>query len=147
MTIQRRPAPVALAALLALTGCSATLHLYPIEGPLAERQPAPVLRVHARGISSGTLDLTLPDGEHCLGPWTPVLPGSPATDLAPVWDEVYGPGFHRAHILGAANLGRAILRGPGDTTVTLEFFKDTPKEAPLQGVARDNRGNRYKFTR
>lgn len=137
----------ALAALLALSGCSATLHLYPVRGPLAAQVPPPVLPIVATGIASGTLTLTLPDGERCTGPWAHVPTGSPAGELGPVWDEVYGPGFHTAHILGAPQYGRGELRGSRGTILRVEFFVDTPERSPLQGVAQDNQGNRYKFTR
>ena len=139
------PKPPLCAALsLLLLGCSAPLHLYPVQGPLAAQQPLPVLTARATGLTSGTISFTLPSGEACAGPWAPIRPGQVEQSLAPTWDSVYGPGHYLAHVLGSQWHGQARLTGNQGTRMHLEFYRDTVPDAPLQGVARDEAGNVYK---
>ena len=137
---------LAPAALLAFIGCSGSLYFYPVRGPLAAQQPVPVITAKATGLASGSISLLLPSGEKCQGPWAPVPQGQVDNELSSTWNSVYGPGNYEARVLGSKWHGKAILTGNQGSKIQLEFFRDTVKDAPLQGVARDNAGNVYKIT-
>src|SRR4051812_30653257 len=76
MTELKRLPPCFLA--IALASCSTTAALYPISGPLSKQSPPPVLRAKVNGITgnTGSLTLTLPDGEQCEGTWSSIAPRS-----------------------------------------------------------------------
>ncbi len=68
-----------LAATL-LSGCVVMVpgHLYPVKGPLAATNPPPIHRLTLNGVyKSGTLTVTLPDGEACKGDWSAISQDDP----------------------------------------------------------------------
>jgi len=129
-----------------LVSCSAPIHLYPIRGPLAEQRTIPPIKGVGSGVRSGTISVTLPSGEICVGPWAPVPRESDNRELLTTWDSIYGQGYFVANVVGATWHGRAELHGNLETTILLEFYRGTVKDSPLLGVAKDNRGNIYKVT-
>jgi hypothetical protein len=149
-------------ATLVLAGCSATAHLYPIEGPLSTQTPVPVyVGKMTAALKSGEFSFTLSDGEICKGRWQLVpRPNSPkaasAANSAPVesmsreWDAVYGTGFYVSHVLGSRLYGRGVLAGNRGTDLNVEVFKpDKPEDNALsniKGVAKDTKGNIFKLT-
>ena len=151
----RRLAATLLAATL-LGGCTLAGHLYPVQGPLAARTPAPIypLTLHgpvltaSRDISSGSLSATLKDGEVCTGTWAGVAQDdSSASQMAAEWDSVYGPGFFVANILGTKGFGRSALSCDKGTTLNLEFHVPQSGDVnAIRGVAKDNRGDIFKVT-
>jgi hypothetical protein len=124
--------------------------LYPVEGPLAKSVPPPVFAAKLTGVNSGTISLTLSNGETFSGRWATVAPafvnakkpGSdvatlPQPNLAFTWDTIYGQGYFLAQLLGE-HIGQAILTGDRGTTLQLEFLDGK------FGVALDSKGNTYK---
>jgi hypothetical protein len=132
-----------------------------VQGPLAEQKPLPVLvgKVTAANPNSGSVFVTLPDGERCEGKWKAVDAPSKTTttsadassNLAGDWDLIYGSGFYVSHVLGARSYARAQMAGGKGTKVEFEMYRpDTSVQSteshPLQGVAKDDKGNVYKVT-
>jgi hypothetical protein len=148
---------IACAGIFILVGCSATFHLYPVQGPLSNQKPSPVLVGVKTGFASGTLSIILPGGESCAGPWSLVRPlqgkgsddqvKSPTEhDLSSTWDSIFGSGFYVANVLGARQYARSILIGNQGSTVYLELYSSEVEHSPVLGVAQDNKGNTYKVT-
>lgn len=143
-----------LTAVGLMSGCSATFHLYPVQGTPPVSAPLPVLTAELRGpgIGRGTLVITLPGGETCTGPWAHVLPGAAASgpgeeaDLSTEWDRVYGPGYYVANVLGAHYRGRGVVKGGQGMIFHLEFYRNEVERSPTLGVATDGQGNLYKVS-
>jgi hypothetical protein len=138
-----------------LAGCPSSLlvrvpgHLYPIEGSLSAQTPLPIYKVIISGVgTSGTMSVTLPDGEVCSGHWAPLRPDDPsASQLSVAWDRLYGQGFFAAHILGMSGVYRAVLAGDKGTSLTIEFYPlIAARMSDVKGVATDNNGNFFKLT-
>jgi hypothetical protein len=125
-----------------------SMHLYPVQGPLAERKPSPAISATVLGtVHSASFSVTMPDGEAFHGPLTPVAPADSANDdLAPVWDGVYGPGYYAAVALGSPARGRAVLQGTRGSTLSIETNR-TSRDAPVEGVGKDTNGNVFKVAR
>ena len=95
-----------------LISCHATARLYPVQGPLAD------------------------------------------SDMAPLWDSVYGSGFYVAHVLGTRLYARASLAGKTGDSLKVEFYRPegggnseaVPIQGSVRGVAKDGKGNVYKVT-
>ena len=125
--------------------------------PINAAGPVIVGKVQA-ALSAGTVSFTLTDGEVCKGRWTLMQPPSPTanyapSDLAPVWDQVYGSGYYLAHVVGTRFYAKAEARGNRGTTFDMEFYQSATAETPnansvnsIKGVARDNSNNIYKLT-
>lgn len=140
---------------LLFTACSTTLDIYPVEGPLADDADVPVLKAKANGImgNSGTVSLTLPDGEFCEGRWSSIAPqavgattgmasGYGAAGMQSAWASVYGSSF-AFHNKPGVNRGEAVLVGDRGTRILVEFLTGSGTANGV-GVATDNRGNTYK---
>ena len=146
----KTPALMLLIATL-LSGCVVAGHLYPIQGPLASQSPPPILPMTLTGATpnSGTLTVTLQGAEVCKGNWALVHQDDPSASLmAAQWDEIYGPGFFVANVLGSQGFARGALTGTRGSTVNVEFFGLKPGggTAAVVGIAQDSKGNLYKLT-
>lgn len=153
-----------------LISCHATARFYPVQGPLATQTPAPVLVGRISGaFYSGTMTLTGLQGEVFQGRWEAVRQPAKSTaaptaapadsDMAPLWDSVYGSGFYVAHVLGTRLYARATLAGKtgagktGDS-LKVEFYRPEDRgnddaasmRGSVRGVAKDDKGNVYKVT-
>jgi hypothetical protein len=63
------------------------------------------------------------------------------------WDQVFGPGYFVANVLGAQVVARAVLAGTKGTTLNVEFYDPSPGHIQsVVGVARDNNGDLFKLT-
>lgn len=77
MRIRSVPTAALLSALLlAACGASKDMQLYPIAGPLALKNPPPVIVARAANPkdNSGALTFRIPGGPRCSGTWTSVAP-------------------------------------------------------------------------
>jgi len=143
-----------------LAGCSATAHLYPVQGPLAAQNPPPVFVAKMTdGLHSGNLSVVLNTGEVLRGRWEqvqrPAKPSSgaasaPSENMSAQWDLVYGQGFYTAHVLGARLYAKSELKGNQGTVLYAELYKpdkiqDQQNVASIKGVAKDDKGNIYKI--
>jgi len=144
-----------------LTGCSAAARLYPVQGPLSLEAPPPIFAARAAvGIHSGSFSATLANGETCKGQWTRVStnptkagktpPPTAQQNLASAWDTVYGEGYYRANVLGAAIHIQGTIPCSSGTILHVEAYQ-VPYLATNQtainvyGVATDNKNNVYKL--
>jgi len=142
-----------------LGGCSATARLYPVQGPLAAQNPPPVfVGKLSDGLHSGTLKVSLDNGEVFQGRWAQVerpaksnngVTAGAANTLATEWDTVYGPGFYVAHVLGSRLYAKSELTGSHGSVLYAELYKpdkgDEQSISSIKGVAKDDKGNIYKI--
>jgi hypothetical protein len=142
---------IAFCAFAVAAGASGQ-QLYPVSGPAAQEAPPHIIAVKIHGNPSGTISVTLADGELFQGRWASLRPafanartaGSaesypPQPNLQSAWDAVFGQGYFLANVLGEP-IGQSILTGNRQTVLQLEFFNTK------WGVAADSKGNVYKFT-
>lgn len=145
----------ALAAAVALSSCSVTGNLYPVEGPLSEIRPLPVIPIEIQDVqrNSGRARLVLPSGEVCSGQWSVVAPrmagtvtttgsGTVSSGLDSTFVEIHGQSFVNVAAPGV-NKGQAILTGDRGTVIEAAFLVGSGT-ASGHGVARDDRGNVFK---
>jgi hypothetical protein len=131
-----------------VAGCSTSVNLYPVQGPLASQKPLPVIVGTADGITgnTGNLSWTLPNGERCLGKWSSVAPQFTAvtsTSLFTKYGSVAGFSTHTGPAPGI-NRGQAFLTCSQGTTMEAEFFTGSGT-ANGYGVAQDSNSNVYKI--
>lgn len=145
----------------ALSACTRTARLYPVQGPVSAQSPTPVFFAKITGVSYPLgISIVLGGGELCKGRWNQVAPAQPAKgatasvqvtagDMSSVWDSVYGPGYYVAHVLGTYYYYESVASGDRGTVMNVELYLDDSeshgKYSSLKGVARDNKGNIYKL--
>ena len=135
-----------------LSGCLVMVpgNLYPIQGPAASAQnPPAIYSVTINGIANaGTMSATLQNNESCSGTWSQVSQrDNSAGQMSAQWDQVYGPGFFVANVLGNPVFARAVLTCKQGTTLNIEFFEHDPGAfAGTKGIGQDSKGNLYKVT-
>jgi hypothetical protein len=139
---------------LFFSGCYQPVRLYPVTPPAPGQTAGAALDGKVTGLfNSGNMTVKLPSGEVCSGHWAVTAPAGPTSDLAGVWDAIYGPGFYVAHVIGERLFTRAVLTGDKGTAITAEMYK--PEHAgpdnvivvgQIRGVAQDNKGTIYKLT-
>jgi hypothetical protein len=131
-------------AALCLAGCALPGHLYPIEGPLAAQNPAPIASISADQ-GAQILGTVLPGNLQCGGSFHSVAGDDvTARNMNAEWDRVYGPGFFVANVLGNALFKRAALKCADGSVLNLELVG--LYGIPAKGVARDAAGNLFKVT-
>ena len=128
-------------------GCSTTANLYPVKGPLAEVKPLPVIRARVAGImgNSGSLSLTMPDGELCNGQWSSAAGMSVTYGSGTLFSQ-YGSAYWSGYTVGnkpGENRGQAIVIGERGTVIEIEFYTGSGTANGF-GLAKDNKGNIYK---
>lgn len=146
-----------ITVLLVSVSCTRTARLYPVN-PINASAPVIVGKIHGGFRPTGDVSFTLAGGEICKGKWNLVpLPNAThaaaPSPLASLWDQVYGPGYYTAHVLGTRLYAQALVKGNRGTTLTLEFHQavtattpDTNAIAGIVGVAKDSNNNIYKLT-
>jgi hypothetical protein len=152
---------VGLTFTMTLTGCASLSvpgAFTAVGGPLSMQSPAPpAYRAKMTGVFSGTISVTLANGELCTGPWsfvpnsTQAGAGSPTGNAAPVdlstaWDSVYGQGFYVAHVVGNKLRARATLACRTGTLMYVELSNETNTRGNTKGVSQDNHGNLFKVS-
>lgn len=136
-------------ALLLLGGCSTTLDLYPVQGPLSLQRPLPTAKGVADGIAgnSGKLTITLANGQVCVGRWSSVAPqyaGVTTGSLFNTYGAIAGFSSVASGIVPGINRGQAFASCPDGNTIEAEFFTGSGT-ADGYGVAKDGEGNVYKM--
>jgi hypothetical protein len=123
--------------------CTARINLYPVEGPLSEKKPLPVLRAVARGITgnSGPITMSLPGGIACNGRWSSAA-GAGITTGGLI--GTHGSTVGVAVSTGTGqNPGQAVLVCDDGTTIEVEYITGAGTANGF-GVAKDTNGNLYR---
>jgi len=129
----------------------------PVRGPLSQQSPLPTYTAKMSGLLSGTISVSLANGEVCQGPWAFVSKANPNNakssaagaappDMADDWDLVYGTGFYTAHVVGNKLYARATLTGTTGSIIYVELSNETNTRGNTKGVAQDNHGNVFKVS-
>ena len=129
----------------------------PVQGPLSHQSPVPIYTAKMSGLLSGTIAVSLANGELCHGPWAFVSKTIPNNanssaaspeppDMAADWDLVYGTGFYTAHVVGNKLYARATLTGNTGSIMYVELSNETNTRGNTKGVAQDNHGNIFKVS-
>jgi hypothetical protein len=133
---------------LMMSGCSITASMVPVEGPLSQLRPVPIIEATVDGVMghTGTISMTMPDGEQCSGRWssaagTGISYGSGS--LFGTYGAAYGTGFAISTGHGQ-NPGQAFLTCNRGTTMQIEFVTGSGTAHGF-GFAKDNNGNVYKL--
>jgi hypothetical protein len=145
-------------SVFAMSSCTRTARLYPVQGPLSAQTPTPVFFAKITGLAYPlNISLVLSSGELCKGRWAQVAPtqlvkGANASvqitagDMSSVWHSVYGPGYYVAHVLGTYYYYESVVSGNRGTVINMELYlDDRESQGSFKGVARDNKGNIYKL--
>ena len=136
-----------LMATLTLSGCALTATMIPVEGPLSELRPVPVLKARADGIlgNSGNITFTMPDGETCKGRWSSAA-GAGVTigsaGLVSQYGSTYLSGYSVATGTGR-NPGQALAVCSKGRSLQLEFVTGAGTAHGF-GIGKDNAGNIYR---
>lgn len=138
-----------LTVALMTTACTASIDMFPVEGPFSERVPLPSASAVAHGITgnSGRLEITLPDGDTCTGRWSSVAPQMHSVTSGSLFGTYAAAAGFSAVTSGnvpGVNRGEAFAVCTHGTTVEAEFFTGSGT-ANGYGVARDSRGNIYRM--
>jgi hypothetical protein len=147
--VKFRLASAALLTATSLTGCALPGHLYPLQGPAATHNPPVIFPLVLNSQVPGGVTATLDNNESCTGHYANVSPSdSTAGQMSLQWDQVYGPGFFTANVLGNAGFQRAALTCKQGTTLNVEFFQTVTSGgvATGKGMGQDSKGNLYKLT-
>lgn len=133
-----------------MTGCvSHSVDFYPVQGPLAQQVPLPIIKAKAVGVegNSGPITLTLPGGESCSGRWSSVAPKFAAVSSGSLF-SLYGGALFGSSvttgIMPGTNKGQAFLTCSRGTTIESEFVTGSGT-ANGYGISRDSAGNVYKM--
>jgi hypothetical protein len=137
-----------LAASSLLAGCTQTVHMYPIEGPLSEIKPLPEIKAIAQGVegNTGKLSFTRPDGVSCSGRWSsaaPQMAGVVSSSLFTSYGTAAGFGVVSGPAPGV-NRGQAFGTCSNNATFEVEFYTGSGT-ANGYGLAKDKDGNVYKL--
>jgi len=108
-------------------------------------------------LKSGSVSFAWTDGEVCRGRWSLVQQTGAnyaPSDIAPLWDQVYGSGHYLAHVVGTRFYGKAEAKGNRGNTLDMEFYQSATTETPnvkansvsIIGIAKDNNNNVSKLT-
>ena len=147
MTRTRGKLVIALLASVMISGCYARAGLYPVSSSLTPTPTAPIYIKMTGAFTSGSVSLTLADGEVCKGKWKESTATS-SNPMIPVWDSIYGNGYYVAHVLGTRLYAEAVLSGQRGTALTIQMYRresgDKDEITPIRGVAKDNHGTAYK---
>jgi len=133
-----------------LTGCvtTATVSMFPTDGPLKSEKPAPVLKAVAENIisNSGPFRVEYPNGDRCEGQWASIAPQMVSVG----WGGLFGKYGGIAGISASAvnmpgiNRGEAMAVCKSGNQVQVEFFTGSGTANGV-GVAKDEHGNIFKL--
>ena len=131
-----------------LTACSTTAMLMPVEGPMSQRVPVPVIEAKADGIlgNSGNLTFVMPDGEGCRGRWASAA-GSGLSFVSGSLMNQYGTTYLQGYSISPGtgqNPGQALLTCDRGRTFQIEFITGAGTANGF-GIGKDNEGNVYRM--
>jgi hypothetical protein len=135
---------VLITSTAALQSCGETAMLVPVEGPLSEARPVPVMSVKVQGIqsNSGKLSFLMPDGEKCSGRWSSAA-GAGISSLLAQYGATYISGFSISTGHGQ-NPGQALAVCEKGRSFQLDFVTGAGTAHGF-GIAKDSESNLYRF--
>ena len=130
------------------SGCSLTATMIPVEGPLSQLRPVPVIQAKADGImgNSGNITFTMPDGGTCKGRWSSAAGAGVTVGSAGLISQ-YGSTVLSGYSVSTGtgqNPGQALAVCSTGRSVQLEFVTGAGTAHGF-GVAKDNESNIYRF--
>ena len=133
---------------LASSGCSLTATMIPVEGPLSQLRPVPVIQAKADGImgNSGNITFTMPDGGTCKGRWSSAAGAGVTVGSAGLISQ-YGSTVLSGYSVSTGtgqNPGQALAVCSTGRSVQLEFVTGAGTAHGF-GIAKDNESNIYRF--
>ncbi len=140
--------PAVVAVSTFAVGCALNGTMVPVEGPLSQVRPVPVLKVRADGImgNSGNVTFRMPDGDACKGRWFSAAGAGVAVTTGSLISQ-YGS----THLSGVTvstgsgqNPGQALVACGSGRVVQLEFVTGAGTAHGF-GIGKDNDGNIYRF--
>ena len=153
MTADRSPSSVirALALILPLAACASgtsPMQLYPLQGPIADKDPTLVIQATARNTTSTSGELTFrrPERGKCTGTWSSLTPRtvSNTKGLALTWKKTGGELGKETETVAGVNNGE-IYAVCADGTRVQGTFVIGSGTASGTGQASDTNGNVYKL--
>lgn len=133
---------------VAAGGCSLKATMVPVEGPLSQTRPVPVLQVKADGIlgNAGNITFNMPDGDACKGRWASAAGAGVMVSSGSLIGQ-YGS----THLTGYSvtsgsgqNPGQALVTCGSGRTFQIEFVTGAGTAHGF-GIGKDNEGNIYRF--
>jgi hypothetical protein len=122
--------------------------MVPVQGPLSEVRPVPVIEAKADGImgNSGNLTFTMPDGGACKGRWSSAAGAGLTIGSAGLLAE-YGSTYLSGYSLSTGsgqNPGQALAVCSTGRSLQLEFVTGAGTAHGF-GIGKDSEGNIYRF--
>jgi hypothetical protein len=145
---RKKSAITAMALFAWLAGCSQTVSMFPMSGPLKESRPAPVLKAKADNISSnsGKFSVTYPNGDQCTGRWSSVAPQMTSVGWGSLFSQygaISGISTSVSNLPGI-NRGEAVAVCGSGNQISVEFYTGSGTANGV-GVAKDEQGNIFKL--
>jgi hypothetical protein len=133
---------LALVPVSLLAACAGTMHMTPVDGPIAKQSQVEVI---SGAVQKMDISFATPSSESCQGHLVAITPEQAASDLAPMWDKVYGIKYYANNVdhTKSEHYTAAVTCNKG-TTMEIETYQN--REQVFQGIARDNSGNVYKVS-
>lgn len=129
-------------------GCAMTATMIPVDGPLSQLRPVPVLQIRVEGImgNSGKLSFAMPDGDLCTGRWSSAAGAGLTVGSAGLMSQ-YGSAYLSGFAIETGtgqNPGQALAVCGKGRTLQLEFVTGAGT-AHGYGIGKDNDANIYRF--
>lgn len=145
-----RLAMLSAAALTTQIACAPVrlVTMVPVNGPLSEQRPVPVLQLKAEGITgnSGRVTMVMPGGELCEGRWSSAAGAGLAYGSASLLSE-YGSAYLSGFSISTGhgqNPGQALVVCPSGRVLQIEFVSGAGTGNGF-GIAKDNEENIYRL--
>ncbi|MBB5036628.1 hypothetical protein [Prosthecobacter dejongeii] len=136
----------ALAAMVSITSCTLTAKAYPVAGPAVQGGKVLDAKFTWAGNGSGTVALTLPDGEVCTGRYATVVGGIMSPEIVAAQGSavaISSASVSTGDVRGLQT-SRAMLMGTRGTIVDFEGYTSGANPTHGFGRAKDNNGNVWK---
>ncbi len=135
-----------LASVALITSCTLTAKAYPVSGPAVADGKVLDAKFTWAGNGSGTVTLTMPDGEVCTGRYATVVGGIMSPEIVAAQGAavaVSSASISTGDIRGLQT-SRAMLMGNRGTVVDFEGYTSGASPRHGFGRAKDNKGNVWK---
>lgn len=139
---------LAAACVLCLQACSITATMIPVEGPLSQTKPIPLIRVRVDGVqsNSGDISFMMPGQDKCEGRWASAA-GAGITLFSESLISQYGTAYLTGYSQSTGhvrNPGQALATCAKGRSFQLEFVTGAGTAHGF-GIGKDSEANVYKF--